>query len=270
MDKEFFSDDEWNNPADGPNGYANGQHADDPLPLFPPLLPAAPYPLDALGPVLAPVAAAIARKVQVPDAMAAQSVLAVASLATSFHADILLPYGQTRPLSLFCLTAAESGDRKSTADREALWPIEKWERVLKEKYDEDMNAWRIEHAAWTAEKRKIEADRKIDLLGRREGIARLGPEPERPLEPLLVSGDLTMEGLTKSWTGMHPSLGIFSAEGGMFTAGHAMRDDSRLYSAATLSGLWDGQPVRRIRAMDGVSMLRGRRLSMHLMFGQHS
>src|SRR5262245_60891870 len=107
MDKsEFFSDDEWNNPAGdaGPNGHASGENADDPLPLFPPLPPAAPYPLDALGPVLAPAAAAIARKVQVPDAMAAQSVLAVASLATSAHADVMLPYGQTRPLSLFCLT----------------------------------------------------------------------------------------------------------------------------------------------------------------------
>src|SRR5262245_4614924 len=64
----------WNGSAE-PNGHA-GEHADEPLPLFPPLPPAAPYPLDALGEVLAPAAAAIARKVQVPDAMAAQAVLA--------------------------------------------------------------------------------------------------------------------------------------------------------------------------------------------------
>jgi hypothetical protein len=99
-EREFFSDDEWNNPAGdaGPNGHASGKNADDPLPLFPPLPDTAPYPIDALGTVLAPAAAAIARKVQVPDAMASQAVLAAASLAASAHADILLPYGQTRGL----------------------------------------------------------------------------------------------------------------------------------------------------------------------------
>lgn len=54
---------------------------EEPLPLFPPLPPAEPYPVDALGPVLSSAAAAIARKVQVPPAMAAQSVLAAAALA---------------------------------------------------------------------------------------------------------------------------------------------------------------------------------------------
>lgn len=74
---------------------------EEPLPLFPPLPPAEPYPVDALGPVLSSAAAAIARKVQVPPAMAAQSVLAAAALAAQGHADVMLPYGQPRPLSLY-------------------------------------------------------------------------------------------------------------------------------------------------------------------------
>ncbi|MBF0819946.1 DUF3987 domain-containing protein, partial [Streptococcus acidominimus] len=63
------------------------------LPLFPPLPPAAPYPLDALGPILGEAASAIARKVQAPAAIAAQSVLAAASLAVQAHADVRMPYG---------------------------------------------------------------------------------------------------------------------------------------------------------------------------------
>src|SRR5215211_588334 len=51
-----------------------------------------------------PCGAAISRKVQVPEAIAAQSVLAVAALASQAHADVMLPYGQTRPLSLFLVT----------------------------------------------------------------------------------------------------------------------------------------------------------------------
>jgi hypothetical protein len=64
---------------------------------------------------------------------------------------------------------------------------------------------------------------------------------------------------------MHASLGIFSTEGSMFTAGFSMNEDNRLKTAATLSAVWDGKPIKRIRAGDGVSVLPGRRLSVHLM-----
>ena len=51
------------------------------------------------------------------------------------HADVMLPYGQPRPLSLYLVTVAASGDRKSTADNEALWPVRKHEKALKEQHD---------------------------------------------------------------------------------------------------------------------------------------
>src|SRR6202007_385888 len=121
-----------------------------PLPLFPPLQDAEPFPLDVLGPILSRAVKAIANSVQVPDAMAAQSVLAAASLAACAHADVAMPYGQSRPLSLFLITVAASGDRKSTADNEALWPIRKRKKMLRKEYDEAMKQWRIEHAAWAA------------------------------------------------------------------------------------------------------------------------
>ena len=98
------------------------------------------YPIEALGPVLGPAAAAISRKVQAPEAIAAQSVLAAASLVAQAHADVMLPYGQTRPLSLYLATVAGSGDRKSSADNEALWPIRKYERTMKEVYDREIQA----------------------------------------------------------------------------------------------------------------------------------
>jgi hypothetical protein len=44
-----------------------------------------------------------------------------------------------------------------------------------------------------------------------------------------------------------------------------MAPDSKLRTAAGYSELCDGQPIKPVRALDGVSILRGRRLSMHLM-----
>lgn len=237
---------------------------DAPLPLFPPLAPAVSYPVDALG-ALSRAAAAIERKVQVPSAIAAQSVLSVAALAVQAHADVMLPYGQQRPLSLYCASVIGSGDRKSSADNEASWPVTSHEKTLRESYREDLKAWRVDHAAWSAEKKKIEADRKLDKSSRHDALAELGEEPAKPLAPFLTTGDLTLEGLTKNWTCAHPALGVFTAEGGTFTGGHGMSDDNRLRTAAALSEVWDGKPIKRIRALDGVSILPGRRLSLHVM-----
>ena len=238
---------------------------DGPLPLFPPMPKPEPFPIEALGPVLSPAAAAIARKVQVPEAIAAQSVLAAASLAAQAHADVLLPYGQTRPISLNFVTVARSGDRKSTADNEALWPVRKHEEKLRQQHDAEHRAWSIAHAAWSAEKRKIEVDRNRTFEQRRVDLVELGPEPTRPLHPFLTSPDPTVEGLAKAWAHAPAALGIFTAEGGQFIGGHGMSQDHRLKTAAACSEIWDGRPIKRIRAMDGVSILHGRRLSMHLM-----
>jgi hypothetical protein len=238
---------------------------DGPLPLFSPIPDAAPYPVKALGSTLSEAATAIASKVQVPLAMAAQSVLAAASLVASAHADVMMPYGQSRPLCLFFVTVAASGDRKSTADNEALWPIREREKALRDEHKDLMKAWRVEFAAWSAQKRKIEGKKDIGLPERRELLKTLGDEPAKPLSPFLVTGDLTVEGLLKCWPDAHASLGIFTAEGATFTAGHGMNDDNRLKTAANLSELWDGKPVVRLRAGDGVSILSGRRMSMHVM-----
>jgi hypothetical protein len=239
--------------------------SDGPIPLFPPMPPAERFPIEALGPVLARAAAAIARKVQVPEAIAAQSVLAVAALAAQAHADVVLPYGQTRPLSLFMVTVAASGDRKTSADNEALWPIRKYEKTLKEQHEAEHRRWSIAFAAWQAEKKKIEGNRKIGIDARREALKELGPEPERPLHPFLTAPEPTIEGLVKAWASAPAALGIFTAEGGMFIGGHGMSPDNRLRTAAGYSEMWDGHPIKRVRSLDGVSILYGRRLSMHLM-----
>ncbi len=254
----------WADDYVAPSAPASGGRA-EPLPLFPKAAPAKPYPLEALGEGLGAAARAIASKVQCPESMAAQSVLAVAALASQAHADVMLPYGQTRPLSLFCLTIAGSGDRKTSADREALWPIRKHEKQLRTRYDEAMPQFKIDSAAWQAQKRKIEIDNCLGLEGRKAKLVELGPEPRRPLYPFLTAPDPTLEGLNKTMVDAPASMGIFSAEGGQFIGGSGMSDDNRLRTAAGFSRFWDGEQERRVRAGDGVTILEGRRLAMHLM-----
>lgn len=236
-----------------------------PLPLYPEIAAGAPFPVDALGPILSDAAKAIAYKVQVPLGLSGQSVLAAASLAAQTRADVRLPTGQTRPLSSFFVTIAGSGERKSSADTEALRAVRVYEKELRDIHEKEMCEYRTKAAAWEAQKKKVERSSKLDLQEREAELNAIGPPPEPPLYPFIVCGEPTVEGLARAWRGAPAGLGIFSAEGGTFVGGHAMSDDSRLRSAASLSELWDGAPIKRIRAGDGVMLLYGRRLAIHLM-----
>ncbi|WP_122503490.1 DUF3987 domain-containing protein, partial [Pseudomonas viridiflava] len=86
-----------------------------------------PYPVEALGDLLGPAVERLAEVIGVPCAMAAQSVLASAALVSQGHANVQLD-GRTYPLSLYLLTVASSGDRKSAVDHLALKAARDWER----------------------------------------------------------------------------------------------------------------------------------------------
>lgn len=237
----------------------------EPTPLFPPLPPAEIFPTQALGGILAKAAFAIARKIQVPESIAAQSVLAAAALTAQAMADVRLPYGQDRPLSLYFATVASSGDRKTSSDTEALWPIRRREVLLGEIYRAEHEQWSMEHAAWAAERKKIEGNKKLNYDQVKISLHELGPAPAPPLHAFLTAPDPTVEGLIKAWISAPASLGLFSAEGGQFIGGHGMNQENRLKTAAAFSEIWDGRTIKRLRASDGVTILRGRRLSMHMM-----
>ena len=228
-----------------------------PIPLIAELGESAPFPVDALGPILAPAAEAIASKVQAPVEIAAQSVLAAAALVAQPFADIQMLFGQTRPLSLFHITIASSGDRKTSVDAEALWPIRKREAVLADEYDQALPIWKIDVSAWSSERKKIEADKKLSYDQRKVSLERLGAEPLPPLFPMLTAPNPTIEGLVKGWIHAPASLGLFSAEGGQFVGGHGMGQDHKLKTSAGLSELWDGRETRRLRAGDGLTKLVG-------------
>jgi Protein of unknown function (DUF3987) len=245
----------------------NRDRHEPPRPLMRELPPADRFPVDALGPVLAPAARAINDRVRAPLAICGQAVLAVATLAVQGHANVALPTGQPKPLSNFYVSVAATGERKSAVDQEALWPVRKREAALREafagerlQYENTETAWKKAREA--ACKAKGVKDNPAKM---KAALDELGPAPLPPLEPLLTCGEPTYEGVCKLLAAGQPAIGIFAAEGGQFIGGHGMMDDAKLRTVTGLSALWDGEPIKRVRASDGFTVLPGRRVSMHLM-----
>jgi hypothetical protein len=239
---------------------------DRPEPLFRPVAAGEPFPIDALPPVLRAGADGVQGRTQAPIALCAQSVLAVAGLGAAREANVRLSTSQARPLSLFLATVAASGERKSSADSEAAKPIVDWEAERRATHAIEVEAHRVKLAAWETAGKEAHHRHKKDRAALEAALKGLGPPPQPPFLPIATAGaDPTIEGLWLLLKDGWGFAGVFSAEGGQFVGSHAMNPDNKLKTAAALSELWDGKPWTRTRRGDGVSVLAGRRIAMHLM-----
>ncbi|MFK7875858.1 MAG: YfjI family protein [Paracoccaceae bacterium] len=240
---------------------------EDPQPLVREIAPGAAYPLDSLGP-LRPVVEAVQGVTQAPVAIPAQSALAVASLAVQGFANVQTLNG-VRPVSLYALTIAGSGERKSACDEPLLAALRAYEKDQARAQLEATQSWLNAQAIWKGERDRILAEAK-KAKGEKRTAAKadleaLGAEPSAPPAPDRTVSEPTFEGLTKVYATGQPSLGLFSDEGGQFLGGHAMNSDNRQKTLAALNDLWQGNPIKRTRAGDGHATLYGRRLAVHLM-----
>jgi hypothetical protein len=188
--------------------------SEPPRPLMRELPPADPFPVEALGDVLAPAARAIHDRVQAPLAMCGQSVLAAATLAAQGHADVELPTRQTKPVANYFVTVAATGERKSTVDREALSPVRKREASLGETYDGERLNYENAKEAWDGARKAAIKAGKEDRALIKEGLDIIRPPPSPPLRPIMTCTEPTYEGLCRLLVGSLPSVGIFAAEGG--------------------------------------------------------
>lgn len=251
-------------------------HADEtafapegPQPLLREIPPGQPYPVTALGPLREAVEA-VQGLTQAPVAIAAQSALAVASLAVQAFANVET-LGGDRPLSLYALTIARSGERKSSCDGYFMQGVRDHERAEADMHRDDTKAWMTRHALWKAQRDEaILSVKKKGKGGRTQAeaqadLAALGDEPAAPPSPDRTVTEPTYEGLTRKFAEGMPSLGIFSDEGGQFLGGFAMSSDNRQKTLAALNDLWQGNPIRRTRQGEGSFTLYGRRLAVHLM-----
>ena len=205
---------------------------------------------------------------QAPVAIAAASALAVASLAVMAHGDVET-LGGPRPTSLYVLTIAASGERKSSCDAPLMAALRAHEREQAKAQRDAVQSWQNRHAIWKVDRDGILGSLKKGNLEKRTGseadLAALGPEPAAPPSTDRTVTEPTFEGLTRLFANGQPALGIFSDEGGQFLGGFAMASENRQKTLAALNDLWQGNPIRRTRQGDGAFTLFGRRLAVHLM-----
>ena len=175
-----------------------------------------PYPVESLGPLRAAVEA-VQGMTQAPVAIPAASALATASLVVQGFADVET-LGGSRPTSLYCLTIAKSGERKSSCDAPFMTTLRSHEKEMAAERSLTFQSFQNQHAVWKAEKESIlratKSKKKLSKIEMEADLNALGPEPEAPPSTDRIVTEPTYEGLTRFFCEGQPLLGIFSDEGG--------------------------------------------------------
>lgn len=254
------------------NGAASNENAWlEPNPLAMSISPEE-YPLDALPAKIREAVLEFAQHVKAPLPLVASSALATVSLVVQAHIDARRDETLENPVSLYMLTIADSGERKSTCDKHFMRVITEYDREQAELFKPQMEAYRADLEAWEAERSGIKA--KIqeltkqgkDATAHKNDLRSLERDkPVQPKIPHLVYSDTTPEALARDLATRWPVGGIMSSEAGLVLGAHAMNSESIMRNLSQLNVLWDGGDLQISRKSTESFVVRDVRLTIGLM-----
>lgn len=233
-----------------------------------PALAAVPYPIEALPDVVREAAQEVQGFLKAPLSMVAMSAVTAMSLAAQGIADVERAEGLRGPSSLFAITVAESGERKSACDSFFAKPLRDYEQARIDEHTEQAKDFEAELAAWNARMEALTAGLRKEKgkAASADSVAELAEvqraKPEAPRMPQMFYEDTTPEaiawGLAKKW----PSAAIMAAEGGMILGGHGMSKETLVRNLALINVLWDGASVTVDRRTKESFRVAGARLTV--------
>jgi hypothetical protein len=236
-----------------------------PMPLFRQPGEAEEFPFDALGGIAKLAAKTIQEGLGAPGAIIGQCIVNALAMCCQGHGDIMID-GRRILLSIYAVTIAQSGERKSGVDKIVYAEHRKFEADERQKYLAENEEYEIEKEVYEialADVKKLKKSRsKEELL---EAIAGIGKRPRPPKTRDLFVEDFTVEGLVKMMSNNHPSLSLLTDEGGRFYGGHAMNGENQMKTLAILNSIWDNGSAKFTRSGEGTSSAQNKRVSMHLM-----
>ncbi|MGM3190476.1 YfjI family protein [Dickeya dadantii subsp. dieffenbachiae] len=225
-----------------------------------------PFPVHVFPPIIKNAVYEVEQHTQAPTGLIAASVLGVISLACQNRIDVCRLNNLRSPVSLFLLTLAESGERKSTVDKLLMKPLHQLEENLFKKYTHDLAIWRNDETAFNVEKKALMSKLKSDIrLNKEHSItnerlkALLAAYPEAPVRYKQIFNDATPAAIKDHLCGRWRSVGIMSDEAGTIFNGYTLNE------LPFINKMWDGAmfPVERKKEPD--KLIRDARMTLSLM-----
>ena len=160
------------------------------------------FPVFSLTPILQNAVFEMQNNTKAPFPLIVSSALGMMSLVAQGLIDVQLPYGQVRPVSLFLIAIADSGERKTTCDQLFTRVIRDFENSYRQGEDEamtlyeaDMVVWKLKLKALKQEILKLEKEALMLSELKDELNDHMLKQPVRPKRLSLLLRDVTKEAI---------------------------------------------------------------------------
>jgi putative DNA primase/helicase len=243
--------------------------------------------VDGLPSVFKDAVTEVAGYTQAPNEMVSFEALSFGSLAfqhlynvkgkilkdTSKGPEEAVAFGINTPLSLYCLTIAESGERKTTVESLFLPPFLEYQREQKKVADAEFRLWEhrvgiekekikvLKEAFNKGDEKKFGAELSESVLYEKIKSIEIDM-PEEPLRPHPVHSDATVESLTNIICKKWPSTSVITSEGGVFFGGYSMRPEAIAKTLGAYNDLWDGKGINKSTITGGEISTENTRLTL--------
>lgn len=223
-----------------------------------------PFPLDALPDIIREHVQEVVEITQCPIALAVNSALGALSGAAQGHFDVARDANTNIPISLWFMTVAESGERKSSADRFCFEPFKTWESIQHLEYSNQLQKYKLELEAYEIAKSAIKSSSKKQSPEEIMHQLRRLEVPEPPIEKIILWETFTTEALIKHLSGFPIAYGCVN-EAGTLLGGYATKPENVQRTFATWNKLWDGQSVKDVTRGEGTRFVASPRFTFQLM-----
>lgn len=223
------------------------------------------FPVDALPPMIRDAVLEVFANIQAPLPLIVSSALGAISLACQNSVNVSRPYGLVSPCSLYVITIAESGERKTTVDSMLMQAIREFERSQLREYDAALIKYQTDLLTWEVQQKEIlrlikkaaKNQQAADTIQQRLADHQ-SKKPQKPRKVKLIYNDATPAAIKQGMAENSTSIGLISDEAGIVLNGRAMGE------LATINQLWHGTSLQVDRS-EGSFSVDDPRLTLSLM-----
>lgn len=201
-----------------------------------------PYPVQKFPPVIRNVIQALHNNTQIPVELIGNVVLAATSLTCQSLVEVIQPHtNMPEPCSLYLMTIAESGEGKTTINKQVMKPCYRFAAELIQQYEQQLIDYKKKLKLWKIRQQALESNLrqaiKKGYSGDNEEHAiskHAQNEPLRPARPNFIYEDTSLKALVEGLS-EHPEAGFISDEAITFFKSYLKNNPGLLNKS------WDGE-----------------------------
>lgn len=225
------------------------------------------FPVHALDEHLQGVIRQIQLQTQAPVGLIASSVLGAMGLACQDLVDVSPKAGLIHPVSLFFITKADSGERKTAVDELVMKPFRTREQLAEQHYHNELEKHTTELSVWQTEQKAHKAAlnkailEQVDTSAFKQALRDVeAAKPSLPMNQKWLLNDVTSAAIKHAIDAYGRSIGVFSDEAAHLFSSDFMRETS------VLNSLWGAKPISAMRvSTQGATTISDYRFSLSLM-----